>query len=279
MAVVAGLFGSMLGVGGGIIMVPVLSLAFGAPIKVAIATSIVCVIATSTMAQTSFVSRGMTNVRLGMLLEVATTVGAVAGGITAVLIDGHVLQASFAVVLVYVAWTMNRRGADAVPERTGVLEAHYYDPVAGDVVYGVKRLQLGFFLSLAAGLIAGGPWLLKWFGSGKQMLPPGWLCLMSLDSFLLLQFTFWGTLIFTQNRLPYLWPTVATNVLSLLLSLTLIHFTSLGLGALVLGPLLAGSLFNYWYWPPYAARCVGTTLFRFLFRGSARQNLQTTVPG
>ena len=155
MAVVAGLFGSMLGVGGGIIMVPVLSLAFGAPIKVAIATSIVCVIATSTMAQTSFVSRGMTNVRLGMLLEVATTVGAVAGGITAVLIDGHVLQASFAVVLVYVAWTMNRRGADAVPERTGVLEAHYYDPVAGDVVYGVKRLQLGFFLSLAAGNVSG----------------------------------------------------------------------------------------------------------------------------
>ncbi len=140
-------------------------------------------------------------------------------------------------------------------------------------------LQSLSLLFMAAGLILCGPYLLERFGSGKQMLPPGWLCLMSLDSFLLLQFTFWGTLIFTQNRLPYLWPTVATNVLSLLLSLTLIHFTSLGLGALVLGPLLAGSLFNYWYWPPYAARCVGTTLFRFLFRGSARQNLQTTVPG
>ena len=154
-AVVAGLFGSMLGVGGGIIMVPVLTLAFGAPIKVAIATSIVCVIATSTMAQTSFVSRGMTNVRLGMLLEVATTVGAVAGGITAVLISGRVLQGCFAVVLVYVAWMMNRRGADAVPVRTGVLEARYHDPVAGDVVYGVKRLELGFFLSLAAGNVSG----------------------------------------------------------------------------------------------------------------------------
>ena len=67
-AFVAGVFGSMLGVGGGVIMVPVLSLAFGVPIKTAIATSIVCVIATSSMAQTTFVSRGMTNIRLGMLL-------------------------------------------------------------------------------------------------------------------------------------------------------------------------------------------------------------------
>ena len=56
-AVLAGLLGSMLGVGGGIIMVPMLSLAFGAPIKTAIATSIVCVIATSSMAQTVFVRR------------------------------------------------------------------------------------------------------------------------------------------------------------------------------------------------------------------------------
>src|SRR5450759_4483500 len=118
---VAGVFGSMLGVGGGIIMVPMLSLAFGVPIKVAIATSIVCVIATSSMAQTAFVSRGMTNVRLGMLFEVATAVGAVAGGVTAVLIDGRVLQFCFAALRVYVAWQMNRRGGDVTPARTGVL--------------------------------------------------------------------------------------------------------------------------------------------------------------
>ena len=108
-------------------------------------------------------------------------------------------------------------------------------------------LQYLSFLIMAAGLILCGPYLLKWFGSGKRMLAPGWLCLMSLDSLLLMQFSFWGTLIFVQNRLPYLWPTVATNVLSLTLSLTLIHVTSLGTGALVLAPLIAGSLFNYWY--------------------------------
>jgi hypothetical protein len=127
------------------------------------------------------------------------------------------------------------------------------------------------FLFMAAVLILCGPSLLKWFGSGKQMLPRGWLGLMCLDSFMLLQFAFWGTLIFTQNRLPYLWPTVATSVLSFLLSLNLVAFTSLDLGALVLGPLLAGSLFNYWYWPPYSARCIGTTYFRFLFTRPRQQ--------
>ena len=155
-ALLAGVFGSMLGVGGGIVMVPMLTLAFGVPIKTAIATSIVCVIATSSMAQTSFVARGMTNLRLGMLLEVATSVGAVAGGVTAVLVDAWLLQVCFAVVLLYVSWQMNRRGGDVVPEHTGVLEASFFDPAAGhDVGYGVRRTGLGFALSLAAGNVSG----------------------------------------------------------------------------------------------------------------------------
>ncbi len=107
----AGVFGSMLGVGGGVIMVPVLSLAFGVPIKTAIATSIVCVIATSSMAQTTFAARGMTNMRLGMFLEVATTVGAIAGGITAILVDGRYLQVAFACA------ALLRRLADGPPQR------------------------------------------------------------------------------------------------------------------------------------------------------------------
>jgi uncharacterized protein len=155
-AFLAGVFGSMLGVGGGVIMVPMLTLAFGVPIKTAVATSIVCVIATSSMAQTSFVSRGMTNVRLGMLLEVATTIGAVAGGVTAVLVDGRVLQVCFAAVLLYVVWQMNRRRGDGEPLRTGVLEAGYYDPASGEEVrYGVRRTRLGFVLCLGAGNVSG----------------------------------------------------------------------------------------------------------------------------
>lgn len=123
------------------------------------------------------------------------------------------------------------------------------------------------FLFLAAGVVFCVPFLLRWLGSNKEMLSTGWLLALTLGSFLDLQFTTWGTLISMENRQPYLWPTVATNILSLSLTLTMVHFTSLGLGTLVLGPLLAGSLFNYWYWPFYAARGMGTTLFRFLFFG------------
>lgn len=123
------------------------------------------------------------------------------------------------------------------------------------------------FLFLAAGVVFCVPFLLRWLGSNKEMLSTGWLLALTLGSFLELQFTTWGTLISMENRLPYLWPAVATNILSLSLTLTMVHFTSLGLGSLVLGPLLAGSLFNYWFWPFYAARGMGTTLFRFLFFG------------
>jgi O-antigen/teichoic acid export membrane protein len=128
-------------------------------------------------------------------------------------------------------------------------------------------LQNITFLILAIGVIFCGPTLLHWLGSGKEMLPAPWLQVLMLYSFLNMQFVMWGTLIATGNRLSYLWPTVATNVLSLALSLALVHFTTWGLGALVLGPLLAGIIFNYWYWPLFAARGIGTTLFRFIFFG------------
>jgi uncharacterized protein len=156
MAVFAGVAGSMVGVGGGIVVVPMLTLAFGAPVKVAIATSLISVIATSSAAQTVFVTKGLTNLRLGMSLEVMTTLGAIAGGVTAVLVSGRVLEGVFAVVLVYVAYTMNRRGDDVPPERTGVLEAAFVDPASGRrVEYGVRRFRLGAFLSFFAGNISG----------------------------------------------------------------------------------------------------------------------------
>jgi hypothetical protein len=133
-------------------------------------------------------------------------------------------------------------------------------------------LQNLTFLAASGGTLLCAPFLLERFGSGKQMLTSAWLVLLMLNSFFEMQFTLWGTLLTTENRVPYLWPTVATNVLSLGLSLTLIHFTSLGLGALVLGPLLSGILFNYWFWPPYAARSLGTTLLRLLFLGPGKMS-------
>jgi O-antigen/teichoic acid export membrane protein len=128
-------------------------------------------------------------------------------------------------------------------------------------------LQMLSYLAAAAVLLVWGPFLLAHFGGGKKLLPFPWLALMTLGFFLDQQLFIWTTVIFTGNRLTYLWPMVASNILSLSLSLTLIHFTKLGLGALILGPLLAGSLFNYWFWPFYACRRLETSLFHVLFAG------------
>jgi O-antigen/teichoic acid export membrane protein len=126
-------------------------------------------------------------------------------------------------------------------------------------------LQYLTFLAMAAGLLLCGQPLLQLLGSGKQMLSLPWLALLALNSFLETQVSIWGMLISTENRIPFLWPSVAGSLLALALSLTLIHTTSLGLGALVLAPLLAHSLFNYWYWPLYAARGIQTSWARFMF--------------
>ncbi len=158
----------------------------------------------------------------------------------------------------------------------GQLQARREQPVVQRILWPRIWLQNFTFLFLAAGVVVCVPFLLRTLGSNKEMLTTGWLLALTLGSFLDLQFTTCTTLILMENRLPFLWPTVATNVLSLSLSLTLVHFTSLGLGALVLGPLLAGSLFNYWYWPFYAARGMGTTLPRFLFLGPVRERRKTS---
>ena len=92
-----------------------------------------------------------------------------------------------------------------------------------------------------------------------------WPALLALNSFLETQVSIWGTLISTENRIPFLWPSVAANLLSFGLSLTLIHTTSLGLGAFVVAPFVAHSLFNYWYWPSHAAHGIQTTWARFMF--------------
>ena len=130
-------------------------------------------------------------------------------------------------------------------------------------------LQVLTFLCLAIGLLVCGPRLLQLIGNHKTMLPSGWFALLLVNSLFEMQFGLWTMLIFNQNRMPFLWPFVGSSCLSLVLSFSLIRFTSLGLGALVLGPLIAGSLFNYWYWPAYGARTLGTSLLGFLLKRPA----------
>ncbi len=156
-ALVVGVLGSMLGIGGGVLLIPLLTGLFGIPIKTAIGASIVSVIATSSAAGAIYVGRGLSHTRLAMVLEIATTLGALAGGITAVLISPHMLAGLFASVLVFVVYSMRRLPKeDQAVALTGVLDTNYVDPANGaTVAYGVRNLPLGMGASFLAGNVSG----------------------------------------------------------------------------------------------------------------------------
>lgn len=149
--------GSILGIGGGVLLIPVLTGLLGIPIKTAIGASIVSVIGTSTAAGAVYLSRGLTHTRLAMILEIATTLGALAGGVTAMLLSPNLLSGIFFLVLLFVAYGMGKRAADDTETRpTGLLNAEYVDPNSGkNVIYGIRRLPLGLGASFVAGNVSG----------------------------------------------------------------------------------------------------------------------------
>lgn len=171
---IAGLLGSLVGVGGGIIVVPALTLLMGVGIQNAIACSIVSVIATSSGAAASYVSERITNMRLGMVLEVATVIGAIAGACLAARVSGRNLFILFAVVLAYTAWWMLRpKGpaaeapADPIADSLR-LHGSFYDRSLGrEVAYRVSRTRLGLAVSLVAGVASG----LLGIGGGVLKVP------------------------------------------------------------------------------------------------------------
>jgi uncharacterized membrane protein YfcA len=152
-----GVLGSMLGIGGGVLLIPLLTGFFGVPIKTAIGASIVSVIATSSAAGAAYLGRGLSHTRLAMVLEIATTLGALAGGITAVLVSPNLLEGLFALVLVSVVYSMRQlRAEEHASAPTGVLDTSYIDPASGaTVTYGVRSLPLGMGTSFLAGNISG----------------------------------------------------------------------------------------------------------------------------
>lgn len=120
----AGVFGSLLGLGGGILIVPLLTLGFGLDLRAAVGVSLVCVIMTSSAAAGVYLERHVANLRLGMSLELFTAVGALVGGSIAFLVDERFLSVLFAVLLGYVAFSMARGPAgDATGEATDDIDA------------------------------------------------------------------------------------------------------------------------------------------------------------
>jgi len=170
----AGLLGSLVGVGGGIIVVPALTLLMGVSIQKAIAASIVSVIATSSGAAASYVSQRITNMRLGMVLEVATVIGAITGAYLAAWISGRGLFLIFAAVLGYTAWSMVRpKGKPREPEPDGLadrlrLHGSFFDRSLGqEVSYRVSKTRLGLAVSYVAGVSSG----LLGIGGGVLKVP------------------------------------------------------------------------------------------------------------
>jgi hypothetical protein len=131
-------------------------------------------------------------------------------------------------------------------------------------------LQAITFVVLAAIVVLCSQALLEWIGSDKKVLARGLLGLLALNAFLEIHFMFWTMLIFTENRTPYVWPTVVTNFASVSLVIILARFTEMGVLSLILGPLVTGSVFGYWYWAHVAAKGLGTTWFRLRFRRESR---------
>lgn len=105
----AGVFGSLLGLGGGILIVPLLNLGFGLPLRQAVAISLVSVIVTSSASAAVYLQRHVANLRLGMTLELFSASGAFAGGLVAFLINEQLLAALFAALMIWVAISMARR--------------------------------------------------------------------------------------------------------------------------------------------------------------------------
>ena len=142
---VAGLFGSLLGLGGGVLIIPLLTLVFGVPMKEAIGTSLICVIATSSGAASLYVRKHFADIRLAMTLELATTIGAIVGGLVAGIIKPEVLTILFSVLLFYIALSMIRKR----PEKNQ--EAGSSAP--GD--YQITNFPFGMGASFFAGNISG----------------------------------------------------------------------------------------------------------------------------
>jgi uncharacterized membrane protein YfcA len=157
---VSGVLGALLGLGGGIFLVPFLNLGLKFPLSVAAAISLTTVIATSSSVSAGRAGQQLINLRLGMLLEVATAAGSVLGGVTALILPQFILQKLFGAVSALVAGIMltrlQRRNVILDPSANpGLLGGRYYEEESGGMVtYQVKRVPLAMGASFVAGNIS-----------------------------------------------------------------------------------------------------------------------------
>jgi hypothetical protein len=157
---VAGCLGSLLGISGGIFLVPFLILALELPVRTAVAISLMTVIATSSVASANEASQRLLNLRLGMLLQLTSTVGVLTGGLTAMVISEQAVLRLFAIISVVSAIIifsrLGRRNVTLDPDADpGRLGGRFFEQESGGVVtYRVRRVWLGLGVSFIAGNLA-----------------------------------------------------------------------------------------------------------------------------
>ncbi len=175
-SVAAGLLGSLVGIGGGIVIVPALTLIYHVDIRLAIGASILSVIATSSGAAVTYVRERLTNIRTGMFLEMATTVGAVVGAYITTLFSSNILFILFAAVLTYSALAMflkrhQTKVLTSSKDRLAnyfKLHGSYFDKSEHkEITYKVANTKLGLTLMYVAGMISA----LLGVGSGALKVP------------------------------------------------------------------------------------------------------------
>ncbi len=163
---------------------PILTLALKIPIQIAIASSLVSIVATSCTAARIYAKNNWTNIRLGLLLETTTTPGAIVGAFAAAFLAPSILNAVFSIVLIYVAYTMvickpnlvwddPSKDNPATPhntisEKSSLLACSYYDPAINETIcYKVRHIPLGLGGSFLAGILSS----LLGIGGGIVKLP------------------------------------------------------------------------------------------------------------
>jgi uncharacterized protein len=168
-SILAGFVGSLTGLGGGVIVVPVLTLFLHVDMRYAIGASLVSVIATSSGAAAAYVRDGLSNIRIGMFLEIATTLGALFGAFLGTRIPTRALSIVFGIILLQAAWQTARTHKvhgkllprDSLAEKLKLNSA--YQTALGAQSYSVHRVKTGFGLMFGAGTISG----LLGIGSGS----------------------------------------------------------------------------------------------------------------
>jgi uncharacterized protein len=182
-SLVAGFLGSLTGLGGGVVIIPLMTLVFGVDIRYAIGASLVSVIATSSGAAAAYVKEGYSNIRIGMFLEIATTFGALVGAFVATKIPTTAIAVIFGIVLIYSAYLSSRPRRDlpsddrSDPLATRLRMDGSYPTPQGSKSYHVHSVPTGFSLMFIAGTLSG----LLGIGSGAVKV-------LAMDQFMRIPF-------------------------------------------------------------------------------------------